>query len=209
MSKKLDLKSLNKESKVYTVLFTFIITFVFVFILSGLNMLTVHMVKNNQELFKVKAILNAVGISYNSNEEAMEKFRSSILKVDVGEYELYKVVVNDEELYAIVFRGSGLWGNITGVLAVDKNISRVVGIDFISHSETPGLGGRIDENWFKEQFKNEKIVNDAVVLSTIKVSDLKDDGIVDAITGATLTSKAVEKTIKEYISILKKIMGVN
>ncbi|MFN3692114.1 MAG: FMN-binding protein [Fervidobacterium sp.] len=201
--------SINKESKFYTVLFTFVVTFIFVFVLSSLNNFTSQKAKENQQIFKVKAILNAVGIQYSSNQEAMEKFKSSISRVEITGYELYKTIVENGEVYAIVFNGSGLWGNISGVLAVDKNVTKIVGIDFVSQSETPGLGGRIDEKWFKEQFRNEKIINNSIVLSTTKAKESKDDGMVDAITGATLTSKYVEKIIKEYIPILKQLLGVS
>lgn len=201
--------TLNRESKVYTVVFTVIVTFLFVFILSGLNTFTADIVKKNQEIFKIKAILNAFGISYTSNDEAIEKFKSEVSKEDVKDYELYKAFVNDQEVYAIVFSGSGLWGNITGVLAVDKDVSRVIGIDFISQSETPGLGGRIEEAWFKNQFKQEKIKDNGIIVSTTKVPDSKDDGVVDAITGATLTSKSIENIIRVYTPVLKKLLGVN
>lgn len=201
--------TLNRESKIYTVVFTVIVTFLFVFILSGLNTFTSDMVKKNQEIFKIKAILNAFGLSYVSNDEAMEKFKSEVSKLDVKDYELYKVIVDGQEIYAVLFSGSGLWGNITGVLAVDKDVSRIVGIDFISQSETPGLGGRIEEAWFKEQFKGEQIKDDGIIVSTTKVPDSKDDGMVDAITGATLTSKSIENIIRTYVPVLKQLLGVN
>ncbi|MEN3042899.1 MAG: FMN-binding protein [Fervidobacterium sp.] len=198
----------NREGKTYTVVFTISVTFLFVLILSGLNTFTAQMVKKNQELFKIKAILNAVGIQYVSDEEAIEKFKSSVIKENVKEYELYKSVVDGEEIYTIIFSGSGLWGTITGALAVNKDVSRIVGIDFISQNETPGLGGRIEEDWFKRQFKNESIKN-GIIVSTTKVPDSKEDGMVDAITGATLTSKSIENIISSYIPILRNLLGVN
>ncbi|MGB9796844.1 FMN-binding protein [Fervidobacterium gondwanense] len=199
----------DRESKIYTVIFTFVISFVFVFVLSGLNYLTTSKVKVNQELFTVRAVLNAMGISYRSNEEALEIYKSQIKVENVDSYTLFSAVVNGDKVYAILFNGSGLWGNISGVLAVNKDVSKIVGIDFISQSETPGLGGRIEEGWFKEQFKNESLVNDRVFVSTTKVSETKDDGQVDAITGATLTSKSIEKIIATYVPILKELLGVN
>ncbi|MCX7654300.1 MAG: FMN-binding protein [Fervidobacterium sp.] len=198
----------NREGKTYTVVFTISVTFLFVLILSGLNTFTAGMVKKNQELFKIKAILNAVGIQYVSDEEAIEKFKSSVIKEDVKEYELYKSVVDGEEIYTIIFSGSGLWGTITGALAVNKDVSKIVGIDFISQNETPGLGGRIEEDWFKRQFENESIKN-GIIVSTTKVPDSKEDGMVDAITGATLTSKSIENIIRNYIPILRNLLGVN
>ncbi|ABS60485.1 FMN-binding protein [Fervidobacterium nodosum] len=199
----------DRESKVYTVVFTLIITFVFVFVLSWLNTVTSSMVKKNQEIFKIKAVLNAMEIGYTTNDEAISKFKDTVTTEKKDGYELFKANVNGKEVYAIVFNGSGLWGNISGVLAVNSDVSEIVGIDFISQSETPGLGGRIEESWFKNQFRGEKVVNNGIIVSTTKAPDSKEDGVVDAITGATLTSKSIEKIIQTYIPILKKLLGVN
>ncbi|MGC9771927.1 Na+-transporting NADH:ubiquinone oxidoreductase subunit C [Fervidobacterium changbaicum] len=199
----------DRESKVYTVVFTFITSFIFLVVLSGLNVLTAQQVKRNQELFTIRAVLNAMGIQYASDEDAINTFNSKVKVETKDSYKVFSSEVNGDMIYAILFSGSGLWGNISGVLAVNSDVSKVVGIDFISQSETPGLGGRIEENWFKEQFRNESIVDGKVVVSTTKVPDSKDDGQVDAITGATLTSKSIEKIIATYIPILKSLLGVN
>jgi Na+-transporting NADH:ubiquinone oxidoreductase subunit C len=199
----------DRDSKVYTVIFTFIVSFAFLVVLSGLNVMTSQQVKKNQELFMIRAVLNAMGIPYTSDDEAIDIFKSKVTMETKDSYNLFSAEVDGEKVYAILFNGSGLWGNISGVLAVNSEVSRIVGIDFISQSETPGLGGRIEESWFKEQFRNEAIVNGKVLVSTTKVPDSKDDGQVDAITGATLTSKSIEKIIATYIPILKSLLGVN
>nr|WP_312058200.1 FMN-binding protein [Fervidobacterium pennivorans] len=199
----------DRDSKVYTVIFTFIVSFAFLVVLSGLNVMTSQQVKKNQELFMIRAVLNAMGIPYTSDDEAIDIFKSKVTMETKDSYNLFSAEVDGEKVYAILFNGSGLWGNISGVLAVNSDVSRIVGIDFISQSETPGLGGRIEESLFKEQFRNEAIVNGKVLVSTTKVPDSKDDGQVDAITGATLTSKSIEKIIATYIPILKSLLGVN
>jgi Na+-transporting NADH:ubiquinone oxidoreductase subunit C len=199
----------DRDSKVYTVIFTFIVSFAFLVVLSGLNVMTSQKVKKNQELFMIRAVLNAMGIPYTSDDEAIDIFKSKVTMETKDSYNLFSAEVDGEKVYAILFNGSGLWGNISGVLAVNSDVSRIVGIDFISQSETPGLGGRIEESWFKEQFRNEAIVNGKVLVSTTKVPDSKDDGQVDAITGATLTSKSIEKIIATYIPILKSLLEVN
>ncbi|MEN6516309.1 MAG: FMN-binding protein, partial [Fervidobacterium sp.] len=150
---------IDRESRFYTIVFTFIITFAFVIVLSLINNATEPTVKKNQELLKVKAILNAMGISYQSDNEALNKFRSDVQQVANDKYEIYKANSSGGEIYALIFSGSGLWGTITGVLAVDSSLSTIKGIDFISQSETPGLGGRIEENWFKDQFRDEKVAD--------------------------------------------------
>ncbi|MEN6591486.1 MAG: FMN-binding protein [Fervidobacterium sp.] len=199
---------IDRENRFYTIVFTFIITFAFVIVLSLINNATEPTVKKNQELLKVKAILNAMDISYLSDDEALDKFRNDVKKVENDKYEIYKTTSGGEEIYALIFSGSGLWGTITGVLAVDSSLSTIKGIDFISQSETPGLGGRIEENWFKDQFRDEKVADGMVSVSVTKTDGSKEDGKVDAVTGATLTSKSVEKIVNDSLVRLREVLGV-
>lgn len=194
----------NKESRLYTVIFSFVVTFVFVFVLAFLNMLTASNVQKNQEFFKIRAVLNALGITYNSYDDAKEKFQR-LKKLEHNGSEIFVNEVDDKKVYAITFHGSGLWGPIDGVLAVAEDLETVVGIDFINQNETPGLGGRIEESWFKDQFKGERIPQ-KLEISVSKTSDDKDDGRVDAISGATLTSKALEKILNDTLETLRSAL---
>jgi electron transport complex protein RnfG len=59
------------------------------------------------------------------------------------------------------------------------------------------LGGRITENTFTDQFKG---------LSASEVALRSDDGTIDAITGATISSKAVVDTVREkMIEIIESL----
>ncbi len=55
--------------------------------------------------------------------------------------------------YAFPIRGQGFWAPITGLLALSPDLSETRGIVFLEHSETPGLGGRITEGEFRDQFR--------------------------------------------------------
>ncbi len=197
---------MNKESKLYVVLFTAISTFIFVFVLALLNSATAPQVQKNLKLMAVKSVLNAFGIEYKTDDEALERFENEITVEERQGLKLYKATVNGKEIYAVIFTGSGLWGPITGVLAVDKDVSNILGLDFISQNETPGLGGRIEESWFKEQFRAEKIVDGKVQIVLGTPKDDKEDGKVDGITGATLTSKSVEKIVNDNLETLRKLI---
>lgn len=194
----------NKESKLYTVIFSFVVTFIFVFVLAFLNMLTASNVQKNQEFFKIRAVLNALGITYNSYDDAKEKFQR-LKKLQHNGSEIFVSAVDDKRVYAIIFHGSGLWGPIDGVLAVAEDLETIVGIDFITQNETPGLGGRIEERWFKDQFKGERITQ-KLEISVSKTPDDKGDGRVDAISGATLTSKALEKILNDTLETLRSAL---
>lgn len=200
---------MKKESKLYTITFTFVVTFVFVFVLSFLNSATSERVSQNQRLFTIKAILNGFGIKYKNDIEALNIFKKNVLTQKIDGVNIYSTVVEGKKLYGIIFTGNGLWSTISGFVATDENVERIAGVDFISQNETPGLGGRIEENWFKEQFKSEKLIDGRITVTAIGQADENhENGKVDAITGATQTSKAVEKIINEYLEKLRVILGV-
>jgi electron transport complex protein RnfG len=64
--------------------------------------------------------------------------------------------------------------------------------------ETPGLGTKIEEAWFKDQFKCKK--PNEILLE-------KDGGTLDALTGATISSRAVADGVREGIERYKKYLS--
>ncbi|PNR95738.1 FMN-binding protein [Petrotoga sp. 9PWA.NaAc.5.4] len=202
---------MKKEGKIYTVIFTFIISFIFVFVLAVANELTKEQVTRNQELFQIKAILSAMGISYESDEDAYNKYNQKVEIQNIGNLPFYVAELDEGNVYATIFSGSGLWGTITGVLAVNEDVSRIMGIEFISQNETPGLGGRIEEDWFKEQFRGLKIVDGQIRVVTGGTDRYNnyESGQVDAITGATRTSESIQRIVNDTIKTIKAALGVN
>ena len=102
---------------------------------------------------------------------------------------------NDKLLgYAIPVSGIGFWARIDGYLAVTPDWRQVVGITFVRHSETPGLGGRLTEKAWRDAFVGLTITPPTTGGTFIHVGPAGPAGRrVDAITGATGTSKAIER----------------
>ncbi|MFN4189441.1 MAG: FMN-binding protein [Pseudothermotoga sp.] len=199
---------MNREGRIYTVTFSFIVTFVFVLFLALLNASTIQRIQENEQLFKVRAILKAFGIEYD-DKQALQTFEKNVKLERLNNMEFYYTHSGTKTLYGIVFSGSGLWSNISGFLAVDENVERIVGIEFISQAETPGLGGRIEEEWFKKQFRSEKLLNGSITLQTGGSGDYDhENGKVDAITGATQTSRALINIINDHLVILRNLLEV-
>jgi Na+-transporting NADH:ubiquinone oxidoreductase subunit C len=113
--------------------------------------------------------------------------------------------------YAFPVGGQGFWGPIKGMVAVDPKAERLIGVAFYEHSETPGLGARITEAWFKNQFKGLKLMP---IKGDKKIFYLKPSGSgkgpnqLDAITGASRTSQAVERFLNRDLNMfLTKLWG--
>ncbi len=76
----------------------------------------------------------------------------------------------------------GYSGDIDVMVGVDPE-GRVLGIEILRHAETPGLGDKIREEWFKAQFRGKGPQADWRVR--------KDGGEFDQFTGATISARAV------------------
>ena len=99
--------------------------------------------------------------------------------------DLVSKVYQGENGYAIEVTPGGFDNTITMMVGVDFE-GKVLGIDIISHTETAGLGAVADAQTpagqnFRSQFVG---TSDSVAVT-------KDGGAMDAITGATITSRAI------------------
>ena len=98
----------------------------------------------------------------------------------------------------------GLWGPISGYIALNEDKATVYGVYFNHESETAGLGAEIKDNavW-QAKFQGKKLFaggNDKAIALGVekKVDDPATQ--VDAVTGATLTSNGVRDMLHEGLS---------
>jgi Na+-transporting NADH:ubiquinone oxidoreductase subunit C len=121
--------------------------------------------------------------------------------------------------YAFEISGVGFWARIDGWLAVTPDVQRTLGIVFLQHSETPGLGGRITEPAFRDQFRpSDKRDGKGLLIIPppegkpyVSVSHQTPDAgssayerHVDAVTGATGTSTAVGRFLNEDLRAFRR-----
>ena len=108
----------------------------------------------------------------------------------------------------IPVRGYGLWGTLFGYLAVEGDLSTVAGLGFYSHKETPGLGGEVDNPAWRAQWPGVSLFNDQGQPAVRLVKTRSAPGSaaaryeVDALAGATLTSRGVTNLVKFWTSDL-------
>jgi len=98
--------------------------------------------------------------------------------------------------------GSGFGGEMSVLIGFDLANDTLTGIGITSHRETPGVGSRATEDSFTERFKGRQL-NEVFKIKA-------DGGVIDAVTGATVTSKgvcsAVEKGVPLYKDIKKQVI---
>ncbi len=77
----------------------------------------------------------------------------------------------------------------------------------LKHAETPGLGAKMDE-WFRTDKGNQNIIGVSPANTNLKVK--KESGSVDAITAATITSKAFLGAVRTaYTAFIESQKGGN
>jgi Na+-transporting NADH:ubiquinone oxidoreductase subunit C len=106
--------------------------------------------------------------------------------------------------YVVPVRGKGLWGPIWGYIALDADLNTICGAVFDHKGETPGLGAEISTAWFQAPFAGKTIFDDAGDFVSIEVvkggADPSNPHQVDAISGGTITSKALQAMLKDCLA---------
>lgn len=98
--------------------------------------------------------------------------------------------------YTFLSSETGAKGDIVVVGGVDSTFSTITGMSILSQAETPGLGSRIAEDAFVDQFN-------ALPLSQLSLSS--SGGSIDSITGATMSSQAVIDALDSKVESIKSI----
>ena len=223
---------MKTNSNSYTIIYSVIIVVIVAFLLAFVFQALKPMQDANVALDKKKQILNSLNIRDLNDAQADAKYKEVVVadrvidekgkvllpgtsggenagfKLESKDYKegklaLYICRVNGETKYVIPVYGMGLWGPISGYIALNSDKSTVYGVYFNHESETAGLGAEIKDNkaW-QEKFQGKKLFKNgddkAIALSVEKkVEDPTTQ--VDAVTGATLTSNGVRDMLHEAL----------
>ena len=155
-----------------------VITSVVAAALAGVNAVTAPMIASITAQ-KTQAAIEAV---LPGGGEKLETFKDSTGMV--------KTVYASEAGYAIEVTPAGFNGAITMMVGVGKD-GKVLGIDIISQTETAGLGAVAAAKTSAGQNFRDSFIG---LSGTLSVSDI------DAITGATITSRAVTEGVKAALA---------
>lgn len=162
-------------------------------LLVGVNSFTLPKVTKNEELKLKSAVLDAFEIPYDKIN-IIAVFDSKVKSIKVDNKVFYR---SSDGSVAFEFIGPGLWGPIKGIASVNPDLRTIKIIKILYQEETPGLGGRIAEIAFLKQFRGKEFLPKLVFVGEGK-SSAKNE--VDAITGATGSSRALEKLLNETLN---------
>jgi len=113
------------------------------------------------------------------------------------EDDIYMIYSNEAEIgFAFLAVGKG-YGGLINILVGLENETTIKGVTIVSHLESPGVGARITESVFTDQFAGVNIADVAL---------RQKGGEIDAITGATISSRAVVDAIRA--TVMEKVKSL-
>lgn len=126
----------------------------------------------------------------NQAMKSLVKNADSFNKIQ-GKDGWYKAEKNNKTIAYVVPASSKGYGGIIKMLVAITPEGKEIDYTITEHNETPGLGDNARKDSFRAEFKNKGPENMVVV------KDPADHKDIQAMTGATITSRAVTKAIKE------------
>ena len=158
-------------SEFYPILAVTVVVFISVALLGGLDSVTRDMIEYQKEL-KVQRMLNEIFPDMTSY---------------TSEGDIYIISADGTEIgFAFLAVGKGYGGDIDILVGLEDETT-LKGIAVIAHAETPGLGDKILAPDFTDRFVG-------VDIADVAVPD--EGGKIDAITGSTISTKAVIDAVR-------------
>jgi len=163
-------------------------------LLAGLRNSTKERIEYQQLVFvkgpAIRTILNEC-----SNDPITDRFKVKDGDVDRS---IFVGVMNGEpQVIAFESFGKGFGGDIGVMVGVNLKDDKMLSIGVTTHSETPGLGSKATDPAFGAKFKG---------LPVMDITKVKNDGgQIDALTGATITTRGVCAAVTSAGDVYKRL----
>jgi len=200
-------KKLFSETRVYPVVFMIIVALLFGTILAVFYHSTIERVELSEELRFKQSVLSLFSLPF---DDVIESYEKHIIEQEKDGYKYYVAYSDEEKIgYCFIVHGAGLWGSITCLVGVDPEFDQLIAIHILNQSETPGLGGRISEPTFQEQFAGKPIFEGEEVINyrLVPEKDAAKETEINQITGATASSKAIVDMLTDNLKKIIEILG--
>lgn len=189
----------KSDSIVKTAFILGILTFASALLLSVLNFLTAPVIADRLETEKADSVKNLFDSDIIMEE--LQGYEDLYINYSTKVLEVLYVRDNASKEpagYCVTVSPKGFSGNIDMLVAVNLNCT-VIDTAILSMSETAGVGTKIDEDSFKEQFKN-KAYN-------ISVNEVNNSNSIDTIANATISSRAFFDGVNAALAVVNDILN--
>ena len=190
--------------------FVFIMGFLTSLVFVGMDALTAERIEANKDAAIYSAVLTHNEISYNSGN-LTDVFNENIMIEEVDyQGQTLSFYINESNgnvsfMYG-VFSLGGLWGPVCGVITLESDFQTIVNITVLEEQETPGLGGKVKNREFLDQFVGLVLLPelDRPVEVNKDAAENKSNEV-DEISGATGTSNAFERLLNDSYQIYRDL----
>ena len=144
--------------------------------------------------------------------ESCEVYGTADLKKQItAEPKALPVYIFKNGITVVPCYGAGLWGPIWGYVGLEGDLKTIKAVRFGHKGETPGLGAKIsDEPSFAEAFVAKTIGEGKILFEVAKPANRQTENTgVDAISGATITSQALGKTLNMWFGFYSNYFAKN
>lgn len=190
--------------------FVFIMGFLTSIVFVGMDALTAERIEMNKDAAIYSAVLTHNDITYNSGNLA-DVFNDNITVEEVTyngqllSFYINEVNGNVSFLYG-VFSLGGLWGPVRGVITLESDFQTIVNVSVLEEQETPGLGGKVKNREFLDQFIGLQLLPELErPVEVNKDAAANKANEVDEISGATGTSTAFERLLNDSYQIYRDL----
>lgn len=234
-------KRLNTNSNTYTIFYSAVLVVIVAFLLAFVSSALKPAQDVNVALDKKRQILAALNIRNLDDNAVADRYKQIIVSDGIinadnqviakgtkggedagfklnsadfkaGKLAVYTCNVDGKVKYVIPVYGMGLWGPISGYIAIDSDKNTVYGAYFTHESETAGLGAEIKDNvaW-QEQFQGKKLTlpgRKGIAIEVVKKNEVTNPAVqCDAVTGATLTTDGVSRMLQDCLGKYIKFLN--
>ncbi|MGQ9609691.1 MAG: RnfABCDGE type electron transport complex subunit G [bacterium] len=171
-------------------------------LLSLVNSLTVERINEKARIEMLNAVTKSLPrdiLQYNNDPSKDILIIKEWKGTDDKPKEIYVGKKNNKPVgFAFTSTGEGYGGTITLMIGIDVS-GKVTGIEIVEHNETPGLGANIESSKdFRDQFKNKGSNQEEFIV--IKGRKPSENFEIEAITGATISSRGVVQAINDGLA---------
>ena len=228
---------MNTNSNTYTVIYSIILVVVVAAVLAFAAMFLKPMQEANVKKDTIGQILTAATVqgedilaTYQQEIESailVDLDGNKVRDLDIESCEVYgssdlkrQTIADEKTLPVYIFKngitvvpcyGAGLWGPIWGYVGFEGDLNTIKAVCFGHKGETPGLGAKIaDEPSFAEAFVGKTVGTGEVLFEVAKPANrVTENNGVDAISGATITSQALGKTLNQWFGFYQNYFAKN
>ena len=190
--------------------FVFIMGFLTSLVFVGMDALTAERIEANKDAAIYSAVLNHNEISFNSGNLADVFNENSTVEEVIYEGQTLSFYINEANgnvsfMYG-VFALGGLWGPLRGVITLESDFQTIVNVTVLEEQETPGLGGKVKNRDFLDQFIGLVLIPELDrPVEVNKDAAANEANEVDEISGATGTSTAFERLLNDSYQIYRDL----